>query len=190
MTEHPLTIRINSTTRTGFGGGIRAHTPLFRERNGLLVIKGGMEMIPFNELHKQNHELTELAQVLSRLINERAMCDTQVTCELFQRFAGRFKDHLDLEDKTLYSNLLLAKDRESNSTALRSLNSSKELKRIFTGYMNRWCRHGRLHIKDHEAFVSETQDIFGFVLDRIQDETETLFPLARDIEASRGAATM
>jgi len=147
-------------------------------------------MIPFKELHKQNHELTELCQVLSRLIDERAMCDMEVTCDLFQRFAGRFKDHLDLEDKTIYSNLLQSKDRQSNSTALRSLNGSKELKRIFTGYMSRWCRQGRLHINDHEAFVRETQDIFGFVLDRIQDETETLFPLARDTEASRSATAV
>ena len=145
-------------------------------------------MIPFNELHKQNHEISELCQVLSTLIADRSMCDSQVTCELFERFGARFRDHMDMEDKTIYSKLLSASDKSVNSSALRSLNSSKELKRIFSAYMNKWCRKGALYINDHDTFVKETREMFGFILDRVQDETEQLFPLARDTEQHRKAA--
>ncbi len=140
-------------------------------------------MMPFSELNKQNHELTELCQVLTVLIDDRGMCDSGVTCELFQRFADRFREHMDLEDRSLYSNLLVHKDKSVNSAALRSLNSSKELKRLFSSYMHRWCRKGALHIDTHAhgEFVKDTKQMFGFILERIQDETEELYPLCRSL---------
>jgi hypothetical protein len=36
-------------------------------------------------------------------------------------------------------------------------------------------------IKDHQAFVNETEDMFRLVLNRIQDETEQLYPLIRKV---------
>ena len=139
------------------------------------------EMLPFDQLNRQNHEITELCQVLGTLIQERTMCDTSVTCDLFERFRDMFKEHLDLEDKTLYSKLLAHGDKSINGRAVQQLNATKELKRIFNAYMGKWCRKG-LRIDDHDAFVRETREMFGIVLERIQAETEELYPLARSLE--------
>jgi hypothetical protein len=44
-------------------------------------------------------------------------------------------------------------------------------------------------IKDHHTFVNETEDMFRLVLNRIQDETEQLYPLIRKVSGdSRVAA--
>jgi hypothetical protein len=40
-------------------------------------------MITFEELNTQNHEITELTNVLSYLLADRAMCDTDICCDLF-----------------------------------------------------------------------------------------------------------
>ena len=139
-------------------------------------------MIPFDELNQQNHEITELCKVLSVLIQDRSMCDTGITCELFERFSTKVKDHLDLEDRTLYSKLLAHEEKSINQQALRSLNGSKEIKRLFNGYMSRWCRKG-LCVFNHETFVKETDDMFRLLLDRIQTEVEQLYPLVRELES-------
>lgn len=145
-------------------------------------------MVPFAELNRQNHEITELCQVLGVLIRDRSMCDTSIVCELFQRFSDKVRAHMELEDRTLYARLLTHPDRNINAQANRSLNGAKEIKRIFSQYTNTWCRHG-LDIYDHQKFVRETEDMFRLVQERIQDEVEKLYPLVRALEAGETAAS-
>ncbi len=145
-------------------------------------------MVPFDELNKQNHEVSELCKVLGALIVDRSMCDTSIVCELFNRFSEKVKAHMELEDKTLYARLLTHKDKEVNAVAVRSLNGAKEIKRIFSKYTNTWCRKG-LDIYNHEKFVQETQDMFRLVLERIQSEVEELYPLVRALECEQMAAS-
>ena len=59
-----------------------------------------------------------------------------------------------------------------------------EIKRIFSDYLKDYCfeRRGTLHIKDYESFVTDTNQMFDLVLDRIQRETEHLYPLIRKLE--------
>jgi len=53
-----------------------------------------------------------------------------------------------------------------------------------TTYTKQWCPRkntGSLAIHDHERFLKETEEMFGLVLDRIQNETEKLYPLVREL---------
>jgi hypothetical protein len=43
-----------------------------------------------------------------------------------------------------------------------------------------------LKIADHDAFVKDTNQMFGLVLDRIQRETEVIYPLIRKLEEETG----
>lgn len=140
-------------------------------------------MITFDELNRQNHEITELTNVLSYLLADRAMCDTDVCCELFYRYGDRIKAHLDLVDHT-YTDLLTHSDTKVNNTARMFMSGSQEIKHIFAKYMKTWCEKRKhvLHINDHEEFYAETSKMFKLVLKRIQDETEHLYPLIREVK--------
>jgi hypothetical protein len=141
----------------------------------------GKIMIPFDTLNVQNHEVSELSKVLTVLIQDREICDTTITCDLFLRYTDKVKTHLDMVDKTLFSDLLSHSDSKINATANRFLNGSREIKRIFNSYTHKWCAKG-LHIYNHDQFIAETQEIFRLIQGRTLAETEELYPLARQVE--------
>lgn len=139
-------------------------------------------MISFDDLNAQNHRILELSNVLSNLIEERSMCDNAVTAELFFRYVDEVRDHLNTEEKNLYSKLLTHSDTAVNNTASLFLSGSAEIKRVFETYIRRWCNKDRVRIKDHSRFVRETKEMFEIVQTRIVDETEKLYPLVRRVQ--------
>jgi len=141
-------------------------------------------MITYDELHTENHNITELSNVLLYLFRERSMCDTETCCELFQRYMDKVKHHIELVDKNLYSRLLTHDDHEIQKMARNFMSGSQEIRKIMTTYTKQWCPRkntGSLAIHDHERFLKETEEMFGLVLDRIQNETEKLYPLVREL---------
>lgn len=141
-------------------------------------------MITYDELHTENHNITELSNVLLYLFKERSMCDTETCCELFQRYMDKVKHHIELVDKNLYSRLLTHDDHETQKMARNFMSGSQEIRKIMTTYTKQWCPRkntGSLAIHDHERFLKETEEMFGLVLDRIQNETEKLYPLVREL---------
>lgn len=141
-------------------------------------------MINYNELHNENHSITELSNVLLYLFRERTMCDTAACCELFHRFTEKVREHIDLVDENLYSNLLIHDDRETQKLARNFMSGSQEIKKIMAAYMKQWCprkRPGSLDIKEYDRFLRESEEMFNLVLERIQDETEKLYPLVREV---------
>lgn len=147
-------------------------------------------MITYDELNTQCHEITELSNVLSYLLTNRSMCDTDTCCQLFYRYGEKLQAHLDTVDHT-YTTLLNGHDEHAKKMAQKFMGGSHEIKRIFTQYKKRWCerRKQRLHIADHSEFLKETNEVFEMILNRIQDETEQLYPLIRTIkgDAKRAA---
>jgi hypothetical protein len=141
-------------------------------------------MADFAELHTQNHRITETSNVFLYLIRERAMCDTECARNLFFDLVGKVREHVELVDAQLCGRLIKSQDRDMKNTAERFLSGSREIKRIFATYLKDWCdeRKKELKIADHSAFVDDTSQVFGLVLDRIQRETEHLYPLIRKLE--------
>ena len=141
-------------------------------------------MITYDELHNENHKITELSNVLLYLFKERSMCDTVTCCELFQRYVDKVKHHIELVDKNLYSSLLTHEDHEIQKMARNFMSGSQEIRKIMAAYTKQWCPRKNiesLDISDHDRFLRETEEMFGLVLDRIQDETEKLYPLVREL---------
>lgn len=140
-------------------------------------------MITFEQLHSQNHEITELSNVFTYLIAERSMCDTQIACDVFFDYVEKVRNHLEVVDKHLYTKLLNSPDQAVRQRADRFMSGSHEIKRLFKSYLAKWSSaSGRtLRIRNHKKFVSETRDMMDIVLDRLQRETEHLYPLVRKV---------
>mgnify|MGYP000461721875 FL=1 len=135
-------------------------------------------MVSYEELHEQNHKITELTNILEHLLGDRSLCDSKVTCELFFDYVNTVKDHLAVTDSAMYSKLLGSGDQKMSNVANRFMGGSREINRIFSAYLKRWCKvkSRTLVIREYDAFMRDTEEMFAMVLDRIQDETEHLYP--------------
>lgn len=140
-------------------------------------------MITFEQLHNENHKITELSNVFLYLVAERSMCDTEIACTVFFDYVEKVKNHLELVDKHLYTKLLNSPDPEVRQKADRFMSGSHEIKRLFKSYLSKWSSpaHNSLRVRNHRKFVQETQDMMDIVLDRIQRETEHLYPLVKKV---------
>jgi hypothetical protein len=141
-------------------------------------------MTAFSKLHAQNHKITELSNVFLYLVQSREMCDTETACDVFFEYTAKVKEHIELVDRDLCGKLISCPDQSIKNTADRFLSGSTEIKRIFNRYLKDWCNESgrRLMIRDHAEFLSETEQMFALVLDRIQRETEHLYPLIRKVD--------
>jgi hypothetical protein len=145
-------------------------------------------MITYEELHTQNHEITELSNVLLYLFKDRSMCDTESCCELFFRYMEKVREHIDLVDRNLYGKLLAHENHEIQNLVRNFMSGSQEIKKIMSEYTKEWCpmkKTRTLAIARHDRFLMDTEKLFHLILQRIQDETEKLYPLIREISGSQ-----
>ncbi len=141
-------------------------------------------MITYKELNEQNHHITELSNVLRYLLKDRAMCDTETCCNIFNNYVTLVKEHIDTVDKNMYPDLLGSPDEKVNNVAKNFMSGSVEVKKILKEFTRQWCpskTSNDLKIKDHMQFLDATDELFDIVLQRILDETEHLYPLARSL---------
>lgn len=140
-------------------------------------------MITYHDLHQQNHKITELSNVLTVLLKDRSLCDSTVTCDLFFQYIDLVKTHLEITDTHLYGQLLSHADSRVNNTAKLFMSGAQEIRRILNSYLKKWCNlgHKELRVKNYDDFTQETGEIFEIVLGRIQQETERLYPLVREV---------
>jgi len=137
-------------------------------------------MVTIEELQYQNHYIMERSKIILYMIQDRTICDSDVTCDLFFDLTDKIKEHMAVEERELYKDLLTSPDAEVRKIANNFLSGSAEIKRIFKEYMKKWCHNKQLRIKNHAWFISDTKDLFEAVQDRIVKETEKLYPVIRD----------
>lgn len=131
-----------------------------------------------DQLQSQNHEIEELCQVLTVLIKDTTVCNTQICHNLFDQFCTTVKDHLTLEDSALYAHMLGHKNQEMKLLAGRFKENSREIKKIFLQYEKQWCKKGAKE-QNRDRFIEETTDIFKLIMKRIDAETHEFFPKAK-----------
>jgi len=146
-------------------------------------------MVSYEELHQQNHKITELTNILEHLLGDRSLCDSQITCDLFFDYVNAVKDHLAVTDSAMYSKLLGSGDQKMSNVANRFMGGSREINRIFSAYLKRWCKlkSRKLVIREYDTFISDTREMFEMVLERIQDETEHLYPAVQKVTGDQRA---
>ena len=69
-------------------------------------------MVSYQELHRQNHKITELTNILQHLLGDRSLCDSEITCNLFFEYVDAVKEHMAVTDSAMYSKLLGAGDQK------------------------------------------------------------------------------
>lgn len=148
-------------------------------------------MVTFDNLHAQIHDITEKNNVFRYLIQDRLMCDTRIARDIFSGYVNLVREHMEQVDRDLCSRLLSHEVQTVRNTADRFLSGSSEIKRIFADYLRQYCsdRRNELRIRDYPAFVTDTNEMFDLVLDRIQRETEHLYPLIRSLETQASKKT-
>jgi hypothetical protein len=146
-------------------------------------------IVTIAELHAQNHRITELSNVFLYLIQDRPMCDTECARNVFFDYSNRVKEHIEIVDRDLCGKLISHPDQDVRNIAKRFLSGSSEIKRIFSEYLKDWCSGAGkdLAIRDHDAFIADTDQMFSLVLERIQRETEHLYPSVRKLEPAAAA---
>jgi hypothetical protein len=142
-----------------------------------MTSEGEVKMIPIETLKQQHEEICELMHVLSLLIPDKRARKSRIVENLYSELAKTVADHLMLEDGTLYKELLAHHDSSVQRTARNFLSGSHELKRLFSNYLKYACST-RSTQKECEAFVRETEEVFGLLEKRIRMEENTFYPLA------------
>ncbi len=145
-------------------------------------------MVSFKELNEQNHKIVERTKIILYMIQERTICDTDVTCDLFFDLMDMVKAHMDVEERELYKSMLTHRDHNIKQTAENFLSGSAEIKRVYKQYMKRWCHNKHLRIKDHNRFVQETEELFEVFQIRMIDEVEKFYPVVRSVYGEQMAA--
>lgn len=145
-------------------------------------------MISINKMHEHNHKIAEYSKVLSVLIRDKELCDTQLMCTIFFNYVEAVREHLSNEERNIYHPMLIHGDANIKNTATQFMSGSVEIKRIIGGYTKKWCSKKTLRIKNHPQFVADTEEIFEFVWNRIIDESEHLYPAFKIATEQKQAA--
>lgn len=131
-------------------------------------------MVSIDELRKENDEVRNLSDVLSRLVSDQALRTNTVFCELLERFQNKLDNHLKHEARSVYPELLNHDDKKIKQVAKDFLSNTHELERILSKYVKRWCH--QISTENHEEFEKETMEMFRLVNERIDLEESHLFP--------------
>lgn len=137
-------------------------------------------MVPISELHKQHQELAALCEVLLPLLESESACKTSVFRELYGRLAEGVRQHLMLEDQTLYPLLIKSTNPEIKHAADNFYSSSRELGRVFSDFL----KHQRKRKdRDHESFAVEAKSIITLLVKRIGVEESEFLPRLDELGA-------
>ena len=137
-------------------------------------------MTDITQLNEQNTKIKELSSVLHYLISNKEMCSTEVTCDLFMNYTEEVTNHLYLEEKEVYRYLLNHDDLKVRNTTNDFFSGSIEIKRVFNEYVGRWCKNKKLRVVKHAEFLQDSEEVFNLVLNRVNAETNILYPLVKD----------
>lgn len=108
-------------------------------------------------------------------IRPNARTAYELLCEL----GTTVKDHLGDEDRSIYPSLLIHDDPRVKSLAWGFISGEKPLRQTFDNYHKKWLKNCDFNFT--EDFVNESQDIFKMVAERIERETQVLFPKLLEI---------
>lgn len=138
-------------------------------------------MYTLDELKQQNQDIKQLCDVLSVLIEQRALHNNTYVCELMSRFREKVWMHLVFEDNTVYAELARQQDPAVRDIATAFHDSARVIKKRFSGYVRSWCKPA-VDDAEHAALTRESREIFGLIRERIQYENEQMFPLIESLQ--------
>ncbi len=151
-------------------------------------------MISYEELEAQNHKIAELSNLLEHVLTERTLCDNGECCRIFSNYMEEVNQHMEAVERNLYSELLLSEDPRIKNTATSFMGGTVEIRRIMKQYITKWCSKSGQRFafdepgRDYDLFLDDSNAMFSIILDRIQMETEGLYPLVRQLQMEQQRA--
>lgn len=140
-------------------------------------------MYTLSELKKQNQEISDLIEVINVLIRDKQLISNPVVCDLITRFNEKVWMHLVFEENSIYSEMIRHHNPQINQLVDQFHESARDIRRDFSGYMKQWCQvSGADHHK--QAFCEQTEAILDKVRDRIQFESQHMFPIVESEHAA------
>ena len=141
-------------------------------------------MISYQELNTETDKITELSNVLSVLLKDRTICDSDTCCKIFYNYMEHVNNHMQNVEANIYPSLLSNASTDANMIASNFMGSSQGIKHLMSTYIKKWCdkkRQGLSIGAKHDEFIKDTDEMFKTILARIQDEAENLYPMVRKI---------
>jgi len=141
-------------------------------------------VVTYENLNEQNQKITELSNILSVLLKDRLLCDSDTCNRLFFEYVDDVMAHMHEIDSNWYIDLLRHSSQDIKNVANNFMSGSQEIKRIMNRYNKKWCSKGKRELvigAEHSEFLKETSVMFDMVLKRLQDEMEHLYPAVRKI---------
>jgi hemerythrin-like domain-containing protein len=134
-------------------------------------------MQTLSSLRNRHAELTQMIEDLESIltpemlkVRPNAKTAYQLLCDL----SDKVKEHLSEEDRGLYPSLLIHEDPRVKSIAWGFISGEKPLRKNFDDYYKRWLKNCDFNFTDD--FLTETDDIFTMLKDRIEREEQVLLP--------------
>ena len=140
-------------------------------------------MYTLSELKKQNQEISDLIEVISTLIKEHKLMNNPFVCDLVTRFNEKVWMHLVFEENSIYTELAKHHNPKISEIASEFHESSRIIRKDFSAYMKQWCKASG---EDHhqQAFCEQTEIMLQKIKDRIDYETNKMFPLVETENAA------
>jgi DUF438 domain-containing protein len=131
-----------------------------------------------DNFRKQHDDILKIAGELGKqLVADRLQQDAGLTVSLLARLASKLKDHLDLQHKQLYPELIEKGNEQVRNTARQFDQEMGTFATTFyQAYMKKWC-HKAVIEQAPEAFIDATQTLFDALTTRINRENKILYPL-------------
>jgi iron-sulfur cluster repair protein YtfE (RIC family) len=133
--------------------------------------------LAYTDKYRDQHvELAGMAQQVRSLSSRLGSDDdcNQVRGEL-SRLAGKLLVHLTMEDQGMYPRLKDHADSTLKATAASFAREMGGIAEAFTAYSNKWTA-GAIKA-DKTGFAAETAKVVDILLQRIQRENSTLYPM-------------
>lgn len=127
---------------------------------------------------EQHKELLEVVtQISARLTPQEIAADAKSITSLLSTFSLKLFFHLSMEDKALYPAMLNSKDAATSQTAKKFMDEMGKISQIFTEYKAKWSNSVAIQA-DPTGFISETNNLFAALGDRVTREENELYVLA------------
>ena len=129
-------------------------------------------------LRRQHGYLIEAAAELNRRAQSIAFpADASEAAMLLAKMVGVVNVHLAAEDKSLYPRMIASPDPAVAETARRFQARMGDVSQTFVAYATRWSTAQPI-LANTAGFRKETAAVIGALTRRIEQEDETLYPLA------------
>lgn len=145
-------------------------------------------MTTYTKITNQHQQIKELTHILKLLIADQSFAQMDTTCSLFFKYSSKVEEYFRTVETSVYKHMLIHSDENVKKTAYRFMAGSCGIKRIFNQYRQKWCRNKTLRVRNHARFVAESEDIFGLILLRINDEAHHLYPVIKEMAKEKALA--